>query len=106
MKSVKHSTWYVLISAMLVLSVGACSTVKEKFSMRGQGEVRTLSQSKFEVTESGNDFFEKRSDVYDRWEARASTACKGTKYNVVKRDYDSSQSPLVRVNGIVECNSK
>jgi len=39
MKPVNLIVRHIFISLVLVFSIGACSTVKEKFSLRGQGEV-------------------------------------------------------------------
>ena len=90
----------ILIMASIALE--GCSTVKDTFALRKSSETRPMGAGRFEVTESGNNYVENRQDVYNRWEQRASAACGGA-YKVVSRNYDQTQTPLVLVNGVIEC---
>lgn len=94
----------VLLLAVLVVTSG-CSSVKDTFALRKSSETRPLGPGRFDVTESGNNYVENRQDVYNRWEQRAASACGSSSYTVVSRNYDQSQTPLVLVNGVIECST-
>jgi Sec-independent protein translocase protein TatA len=73
-------------------------------SGQGTGEIADLGNGQFDISAAGG-LSGNRSTTYAKWDRTAKLACKGGKYKIIKREWQSVEYPGI-LGGIIECASK
>lgn len=71
---------------------------------KGTGEIAALRNGQFDISAAGG-FSGNRSTTYAKWDRTAKLACKGGKYKIIKREWQSAEYPGL-LGGIIECANK
>jgi hypothetical protein len=83
---------------------GPTSYVRDTSSGQGTGEIADLGNGQFDISAAGG-LSGNRSTTYAKWDRTAKLACKGSKYKIIKREWQSAEYPGI-LGGIIECASK
>ncbi len=75
--------------------------VKDTLTGSGIGEITPLGGGEFDIAVAGS-LSGNRSTIYEKWDRTAIEACKGGKYKIVKRDWQSVEYPGI-LGGIIKC---
>jgi hypothetical protein len=73
-------------------------------SGQGTGEIADLGNGQFDISAAGG-LSGNRSTTYAKWDRTAKLACKGGKYKIIKREWQSAEYPGI-LGGIIECANK
>lgn len=92
----------LILSTVILLFQTSCAQMGDAFTGQGIGEITDLGNSQFDIVTAGG-FSGNRGTTYAKWDRTASAACKGSKYKIIKRDWQSAEYPGI-LGGIIECN--
>lgn len=82
----------------------SASHARDTFSSQGTGEIADLGKGQFDISAAGG-LSGNRSTTYAKWDRTAKLACKGSKYKIIKREWQSTDNPGI-LGGTIECANK